>query len=178
MEEKFSRILFSLQLASASILRQYLDITNFFAVTGYMNPLAVKFNHMINQTENNELYTVWNFQSVYCASSRSHGKIVRGETYFTSRRLHTPDLTTWENTAHSYIYFIRVHIIKWCKTTEFSFDLVGMHLNKLHKIPPRALHIRLHPCTNIHKNTPPHTYMHQTLSDTHHTSLLLCISVK
>ena len=41
-------------------------IKNFFSLEGSMYPLTVKFIHVINQTENNEVYTVQIFRSLYC----------------------------------------------------------------------------------------------------------------
>ena len=60
MEEKISGIFLTVQLSYTSALHQALKITNFFALKGYMYPLTVKFIRVINQTENNEVYTVFN----------------------------------------------------------------------------------------------------------------------
>ena len=61
---KFSGMLLTMRSVSASILHLALNITNLFASTVYMNPLTIKCNHMINQTENNEVYTGKNYRSV------------------------------------------------------------------------------------------------------------------
>ena len=51
MVEKVSYILLTMWLVSASILRQGQNITNSFALTGSMDPLAIKHHQMINTSK-------------------------------------------------------------------------------------------------------------------------------
>ena len=66
MEAKVSEVLLTVLLVSAYTLHQSMNIINCVSFTGSMYPLAVKFIHVINQTENNEVYTVQIFRSLYC----------------------------------------------------------------------------------------------------------------
>ena len=55
MVDLFSDTLFIVRLVTFSTLRRAPDIPHFFALTSSMDPLAVKKNHIIRQTEKHEI---------------------------------------------------------------------------------------------------------------------------
>ena len=60
MDAKVSGVIFNMLSASASTLQKEMNITKLFDLTGSMDSLTIKFICMINQTNNNEVYTVQN----------------------------------------------------------------------------------------------------------------------
>ena len=58
MEGGVSGVLLTAQSAPTSNRCQAMTITNFFAFTGSMEPLAISYIHVISQSKDNEVHTV------------------------------------------------------------------------------------------------------------------------
>ena len=112
--EKVSGILITVWLASSSVLHQYHNNTNLFALKVSTDPLAENYKHMITLTKKWSLYCAKLPKCIIYCTVKFHTKIqpshFRNDIHLTQRHI--------KNT-HSSIYFIRFYIIQWWRITLF-----------------------------------------------------------